>query len=69
MFLDGGLLVFKKDAKIARMIMTIFLDNDKAILPIHDGFIVVESDYDFLHKAMEDVWLESFGTTIEIKQE
>lgn len=69
MFLDGGLIVFKKDAKIARMIMTIFLDNDKAILPIHDGFIVAKGDYDFLLKTMEAVWYERFGTTIEIKQE
>jgi hypothetical protein len=69
MFHSGGSLVFKNDAKIARMIMTIFLDHDKAILPIHDGFIVAEGDCDFLHKAMEDVWLERFGTTIEIKKE
>ena len=69
MFHDGDLVVFKNDAKITRMIMTIFLDNDKTVLPIHDGFIVVESDCDFLHKAREDVWFESFGTSIEIKKE
>lgn len=60
---------FAEDADVARNIIRVFLDNDKVVLPIHDGFMVAVSDRDFLHQTMHNVWRDKFGTTIQIKEE
>lgn len=57
------------DAEIARNIIQKFLDVDKVILPIHDGFIAKQSDESFLESTMKQVWFDKFGTNIPIKRE
>lgn len=61
--------LFMHDAEIARQIIQTFLDAGKVVLPIHDGFVVKQSDKDLLRETMERVWFEMFGTTIPIKTE
>ena len=60
---------FAEDAEIARSIIQKFLDHDKVVLPIHDGFMVAVSDRDLLHETMHKVWRDRFGTVIQIKEE
>ncbi|WP_146636315.1 hypothetical protein [Nioella nitratireducens] len=60
---------FAEDADVARNIIRVFLEKDKVVLPIHDGFMVAVSDRDFLHETMHNVWRDKFGTTIQIKEE
>ncbi|WP_146193291.1 hypothetical protein [Salibaculum griseiflavum] len=68
--MDGqGTLLFKKDAEIARHLIEMALDENKVILPIHDGFIMQEGDKEFLREAMKDVWSQNYSTTIAIKSE
>jgi hypothetical protein len=64
-----GTIFFKKDAEIERRLMQIALDENKVILPIHDGFIMQEDDAEFLKAAMKDVWFQTYGTTIHLKRE
>jgi hypothetical protein len=64
-----GKKIFMIDSAIARKIIQTFLDEEKVVLPIHDGFIVKESDKDLLEETMKRIWMETFQTTIPIKQE
>lgn len=64
-----GKMFFFHDSEIARTIMKTFIDLNKVVLPIHDGFIAKEEDSELLRKAMEDAWAEKFGTMIGIKAE
>lgn len=63
----NGKHLFMHDAEIARQITQTFLDAGKVVLPIHDGFVVKQSDEDLLRETMERVWFEMFETTIPIK--
>ena len=47
-FCDHGISLFYIDSEIARSIMKVFLDREKPILPIHDGFVVKLQDEDLL---------------------
>lgn len=64
-----GKEIFMEDASIARAILQRFLDADKIVLPIHDGFVAQVGDKNFLRQAMEDAWRDRFGTTIAIDEE
>lgn len=65
----AGKKLFMFDAAIARNIIKTFLDSDKVILPIHDGFIVKQCDRNLLEETMKRVWFETFLTTIPVKVE
>ena len=64
-----GKQLFMYDAGIARKITQTFLDANKVVLPIHDGFIVKVSDKDLLYQTMKSIWYECFHTTIPVKVE
>lgn len=64
-----GKMFFYHDSEIARSIMQVFIALNKVVLPIHDGFIVAEEDFQLLHRTMSDAWSEKFGTDIYIKKE
>jgi hypothetical protein len=66
-FSGMGKTLFMIDAEIARQIIQTFLDHGKAVLSIHDGFIVKQCDEQFLFTTMQSVCFEMFGTTIPIK--
>ena len=68
-FKGYGKMFFFHDSEIARAIMKTFIDLNKVVLPIHDGFIAKEEDSELLRRAMEDAWAEKFGTMIGIKEE
>lgn len=68
-FTGIGKEIFMIDSEIARKIIQTFLDADKVVLPIHDGFIVKERDKDFLRETMKRIWFGRFQTTIPIKAE
>lgn len=61
--------IFMHDADIARDIIRRFLDVDRLVLPIHDGFVAQQDDKDFLEAAMRASWSDRFSTTIAIDQE
>jgi len=69
MFNNKGKCLFMMDADIAREITHTFLQNNKVVLPIHDGFIAAKEDRDFLEETMQSVWKNKFGTSITIKEE
>jgi hypothetical protein len=64
-----GKVFFFHDSEIARMIMKTFIDLNKVVLPIHDGFVVAEEDRQLLDQTMASAWFEKFGTQIGIKLE
>lgn len=61
--------IFMDDANIARDIIARFLDAEKVVLPIHDGFVVQESDRDFLRQTMNGAWKARFATDIMVDEE
>ena len=69
LFKKLGKDIFSIGADIARGIIRRCLDVDKLVLPIHDGFVVAESDKEFLRSAMEASWKEFFDTDIGIDEE
>lgn len=69
LFKKLGKDIFAIDADIARGIIRRCLDADKLVLPIHDGFVVAQSDKDFLRSAMEASWKDFFDTDIGIDEE
>ena len=69
MFKKLGKDIFAIDADIARGIIRRCLDANKLALPIHDGFVVAESDKEFLRSAMEASWKDLFDTDIGIDEE
>jgi hypothetical protein len=69
LFKKLGKDIFAIDADIARRIIRRCLDVDKLVLPIHDGFVVAESDKEFLRSAMESSWKDLFDTDIGIEEE
>jgi hypothetical protein len=68
-FKSLGKMFFFHDSQVARRIIDIFLDRGKVVLPIHDGFLAMKEDADFLREAMERAWFEIFETIIGIKME
>lgn len=66
-FKSLGKMFFFHDSQVARRIIDIFLDRGKVVLPIHDGFLAMKEDADFLREAMERAWFETFETIIGIK--
>jgi hypothetical protein len=68
-FSNQGKRLFMLDADIAREIIKAFLQQKKTVLPIHDGFIAVKEDREFLEQTMQSVWKKMFGTSIIIKEE
>lgn len=69
LFKKLGKDIFAIDADIARGIIRRCLDANKLALPIHDGFVVAESDKEFLRSAMEASWKDLFDTDIGIDEE
>lgn len=58
----GNMQLMNLDSKIAIRIIERFIDNNKPILSIHDSFVVLEEDQEFLFECMEDAWQEVLKT-------
>lgn len=69
MFRDNAIKLFFEDSEVARSIINVFVDRNKPILPIHDGFVVKAEDEDLLMTAMRQAWEDRFHTQIQVKKE
>lgn len=65
---DKGARLQKKDSDLALVIIADCMMNDIPVYPVHDSFIVRESDKVFVQSLMHDSFLELFGYTCNIKR-
>lgn len=72
-YTDSGLELQNIDSKMADYIIQSFLDIDEIVLPVHDSFIVKQSNLDLLRQCMMDAWEIVLGDKanciIEVKGE
>lgn len=64
---DIGLRLQNIDSKIAEQVMLKYINScGRAILSVHDSFIVIESDKSLLKSIMMDVYKDTTGFSIEL---
>jgi hypothetical protein len=57
------------DSQITEAVIKRFVEADKPILPIHDSYIVKQSDRNFLKLIMKDACNEVLGHTLPFESE
>ncbi len=55
------------DSSITENIISLFLEEDKVVLPWHDSYLVVLSDQDMLIGTMKDSWRKVLGSDANFK--
>jgi len=58
---DKGISLQAQDSRLAEMVMVVFTQQMKPIIPVHDSFIVKVEDEDLLLDAMETAYQSLFG--------
>jgi len=57
---EVGFKLMSLEAEVAFNVLDVFINNDKCILPIHDGFVVKVEDQQLLDKAMMQAYSSVF---------
>jgi hypothetical protein len=66
---DKGIDLMYTDSQIIEAVIKRFVEADKPILPIHDSYIVKQSDRNFLKLIMKDACNEVLGHTLPFDSE
>ena len=66
---DKGIDLMYTDSQITEAVIKRFVEADKPILPIHDSYIVKQSDRNFLKLIMKDACNEVLGHTLPFESE
>ena len=66
---DKGIDLMYTDSQITEAVIKRFVEADKPILPIHDSYIVKQSDRNFLKLIMKDACNEVLGHTLPFDSE
>ena len=66
-FTGAGLWLMRKDSDLAEQMMLLFVMRRKICLPVHDSFIVQETDGEQLLQDMSDTFFERYGVAPKIK--
>ena len=66
---DKGIDLMYADSQITEAVIKRFVEADKPILPIHDSYIVKQSDRNFLKLIMKDACNEVLGHTLPFESE
>jgi hypothetical protein len=66
---DKGIDLMYTDSQITEAVIKRFVEADKPILPIHDSYIVKQSDRNFLKVIMKDACNEVLGHTLPFESE
>ena len=66
---DKGITLMYTDSQITEAVIKRFIEADKPILPIHDSYIVKQSDRNFLKLIMKDACNEVLGHTLPFESE
>jgi len=66
---DKGIDLMYTDSQITEAVIKRFVEADKPILPIHDSYIVKQSDRNFLKLIMKDACDEVLGHTLPFDSE
>jgi hypothetical protein len=66
---DKGIDLMYIDSQITEAVIKRFVEADKPILPIHDSYIVKQSDRNFLKLIMKDACNEVLGHTLPFESE
>lgn len=67
---DVGIRLQRVDSDIADVILTVFVQQGKPIIPIHDSFVVRDQDRALLHSLMMTAWakfIPEIAPIIELK--
>jgi len=66
---DKGIDLMYTDSQITQAVIKRFVEVDKPILPIHDSYIVKQTDRNFLKLIMKDACNEVLGHTLPFESE
>ena len=66
---DKGIDLMYTDSQVTEAVIKRFVEADKPILPIHDSYIVKQSDRNFLKLIMKDACNEVLGHTLPFESE
>ena len=64
-----GLRLQNEDKDLAIHVIDRFTDAHRPIFPIHDGFIVAQTDHDFLKYCMNEAYKKKYGFKADTKTE
>ena len=66
---DKGIDLMYTDSQITEAVIRRFVEDNKPILPIHDSYIVKQSDRNFLKLVMKDACNDVLGHTLPFESE
>jgi hypothetical protein len=66
---DKGIELMYTDSQITEAVIRRFVADDKPVLPVHDSYIVKQSDHKYLKEVMQKACNEVLGYTLPFESE
>ena len=66
---DKGIELMYTDSQITEAVIRRFVADDKPVLPVHDSYIVKQSDHKYLKEVMQQACDEVLGYTLSFESE
>jgi hypothetical protein len=66
---DKGIELMYTDSQITEAVIRMFVSDDKPVLPVHDSYIVKQTDHKYLKDVMQQACNEVLGYTLPFESE